>query len=170
MQNMDSKEKQELAVFREFAEVCPMTIVANAAENRKPPEPDILCEVKDGPNVAFELVRAEDVTTYTDAKGEVYVQSIQYKESQPGVHFSTVGTSIVDKVEEKLKKARAGKYLTDHPLHLLVWSDTASSREWFAWRDDLERLLANGTGQFERIWVYGRSKREIAFDSKEAAT
>ena len=59
---MTDKDRTELAVFLGFASVCPLALVSGTAENRKPPEPDILCGLAGGGSVAFELVSAEDET------------------------------------------------------------------------------------------------------------
>jgi hypothetical protein len=40
----------------EFAAIAELPVVSETVENRKPPEPDILCEVRGRGRVAFELV------------------------------------------------------------------------------------------------------------------
>jgi hypothetical protein len=163
MNQREQQQQEEFDVFLKFAAACPLPILVNAATNRPDPEPDILCGLCCGEMLAFELVQAEDVTTYTNANGKVRVASIQEKESKPGVHFSVVSPSIVDKVKKKLDK----NYETDHPIHLLAWSDTALIRELPFWQDDLRTLLTNGMGQFKRVWVFGRTEKVIVFDSNE---
>lgn len=59
---MRDKESDEMTVFREFAEARPLPFNLETVENRKPPEPDILCGLDGGGAVAFELVSAEDET------------------------------------------------------------------------------------------------------------
>lgn len=174
MNNAQRQARKDLMVFREFAMVCQLPLLGDSAQERPVPEPDILCELSNSDKLAFELGQAEDVTTYTNAKGQVYEQSVQYKESRPGNHFSVVGLSIVDRVKKKLAKS----YVTDHPIHLLVWSDAASTTELSIWQEHdemsseenkLKTLLAKGMGPFDRIWVYGRVKKAIVFDSDTIA-
>ena len=53
----DSQKRSELAIFRVFAEVCPLNVVLTSIENRDPPEPDVVCGIGNGEEqVAFELV------------------------------------------------------------------------------------------------------------------
>jgi hypothetical protein len=55
-----AQEVIELAVFRSFAEVCPLNIVPDSIEKRRPPHPDIWCVVKGCGPVAFELAEIVD--------------------------------------------------------------------------------------------------------------
>lgn len=61
---MDSKSKNELSIFKKFAEVCPYDIDFDSIEKRQPPEPDILCRLSDGKKIAFELVESVDKSLY----------------------------------------------------------------------------------------------------------
>ena len=57
----DSQRKSELAIFRAFADVCPLNVVLTSTEARNPPEPDVVCETGNGEEqVAFELVEIID--------------------------------------------------------------------------------------------------------------
>lgn len=57
----DSQRKSELAIFRAFADVCPLNVVLISIETRNPPEPDVVCEIGNGEEkVAFELVEIID--------------------------------------------------------------------------------------------------------------
>lgn len=79
----------------------------------------------------------------------------------PQFHFSTacnVRDYTVEQVAKKLRK----EYETDHPIHLLVWSNTGSIPE--LWEEDLRRNIS-GNCQFERVWVFVRSGSTIVFDS-----
>ena len=60
MNNKDRRQQEELEVFREFANVCPLSLLANTAQNRPEPEPDILCELQSGEKLAFELTQCTD--------------------------------------------------------------------------------------------------------------
>ena len=57
----DSQTRSELAIFRNFAEVCPLDIIRESISKRNPPEPDVLCKFAEGEEeVAFELVEIID--------------------------------------------------------------------------------------------------------------
>lgn len=247
---MGDNSAEEMFVFREFANACPLPLRMDSAESRKPPEPDILCELATGDNVAFELVEADDVTTNKARPGEnvavtkyakdssklkaaiqsAYAaaiaggrltnperfeyhfvrtrfqdsasvkQSIQaipeviaflenhgtsrqtikhkairsihcdpFRERGPykGPLFSAntstfnVGLSVVARIKGKLGKS----YTTQHPIHLLVWSNSSLVAEAEFWRDDALALLdTEGKGQFARVWVFGRGEPSIVLD------
>lgn len=161
----EQQQLEEINVFHEFAKACPLPLVADSAQNRPEPEPDILCGLATGEKVAFELGQAEDVTTYENGKGESYVASIQKKEADGGPSFSMVSPNIVKLVVKKLKKT----YKSNHPIHLIVWSTTASAPEVDFWKDEFIRIMrSNGMGAFRRIWVFGYAESEIVFDFDRA--
>ena len=54
------RELREKQTFSLFAEACKLTIRPDSIENRKPPEPDILCEVEGEGFIAFEMVELID--------------------------------------------------------------------------------------------------------------
>jgi hypothetical protein len=56
-----SQARSELAVFRTFAEVCPLNIIPESIAKRNPPEPDVFCALADSEEeVGFELVEIID--------------------------------------------------------------------------------------------------------------
>jgi hypothetical protein len=57
---VDPHAHRELAVFRDFPEVCPLGIERKSIEKRDPPEADILCRIADGSALAFEMVELID--------------------------------------------------------------------------------------------------------------
>jgi len=57
---LDRQSKNELRIFKKFAEVCPYSIVFDSIEKLQPPEPDILCRLSDGEEITFELVECID--------------------------------------------------------------------------------------------------------------
>jgi hypothetical protein len=247
---LEPKEQKDQAVFREFADVCPLLDQGYTAENRKPREPDILCTLRTGEKLAFELVSVDDVIDdvgnsvakidseyqrLTTAIASEYKAALADKrisdserfnfhtvrvsfqdqatfgqrqkaisrvielldERGPGMHvvnegvirsvrcepyaecsytgpmfaagstFCAVANSTVANIKTKILEKT---YKTEHPIHLLAWSDTASIAELPFWQDDLETLLRDGTGQFDRIWVYGRGEKSIVFDSDSVPT
>jgi len=57
---VDQHADQELRVFRDFAEVCPLGIERDSIQKCNPPEADILCRIADGSALAFEMVELVD--------------------------------------------------------------------------------------------------------------
>lgn len=57
MESKQEKEKseREKKIFRLFAKVCPLSILPESITKADPPNPDILCEVEGGKQIAFEL-------------------------------------------------------------------------------------------------------------------
>jgi hypothetical protein len=55
-----NQSKEELKIFRRFAKHYPYKIRMDSIKKRKPPEPDILCELINGKKIAFELVQCLD--------------------------------------------------------------------------------------------------------------
>lgn len=55
---MESKVKREKIVFTTFAKIVPYQIKIESIDNRKPPEPDILCELDDNTKMYFELTES----------------------------------------------------------------------------------------------------------------
>jgi len=56
----DRHEEREIAIFRAFTKVCDISINPNSIEKKRPPEPDIQCEVMENGPLAFELVEIID--------------------------------------------------------------------------------------------------------------
>ena len=164
MNHAEQQHREELNVFERFAHACPLPLLVDTAANRPEPEPDVLCDLTTGEKVAFELGQAEDVTAYKNAKGETYVASVQKLDSDGGSTFATVAPAVVDRVANKLTK----EYRTDHPIHLVVWSMTASVAEVDFWREEFAGLIqSKGMRPFERIWVFGYGESTIVFDSNQ---
>jgi hypothetical protein len=57
---LDTHAARELDVFTLFAECSPLRVLTGSIQKRKPPEPDIACELEGGDGVAFELVELAD--------------------------------------------------------------------------------------------------------------
>jgi hypothetical protein len=55
-----NQSQEELKIFRSFAKHYPCKIRTDSIKKRKPPEPDILCELINGNKIAFELVECLD--------------------------------------------------------------------------------------------------------------
>ncbi len=54
------QDDEELRVFRGFVDLCPLPIVKESIVKRKPPEPDILCDISSQGQRAFELLELVD--------------------------------------------------------------------------------------------------------------
>jgi hypothetical protein len=61
---------RELAIFRDFAAVCPLAIKKDSIEKRDPPEADILCRIADESALAFELVELVDQAQIAKPMGD----------------------------------------------------------------------------------------------------
>ena len=74
-----------------------------------------------------------------------------------------VSNFIAAGIGRKLEKET---YKTDHSIHLLAWSQTASHAELGCWQDELTTLLrSSGMGPFNRVWVFGLGESSVIFDS-----
>ena len=56
MTENDRHGSREQKIFSLFAEVCGLAIQLDSIEKRKPPEPDILCQIAGEGTVTFEMV------------------------------------------------------------------------------------------------------------------
>lgn len=54
------RAKREREIFEAFAKVAPFKVLPGSVESRSPPEPDILCQIKDHGQVGFELTELID--------------------------------------------------------------------------------------------------------------
>jgi hypothetical protein len=70
----EKQEQEELAVFLQFATVCPRHIDTRSIQARPSPEPDILCNV-DGALCAFELVELVDQAQRRRVRRQIEMQS-----------------------------------------------------------------------------------------------
>ena len=52
------KEDGEREIFKSFAKICPLGIDVESIESRLPNEPDLVCRLKDGSPIAFEVTVA----------------------------------------------------------------------------------------------------------------
>jgi hypothetical protein len=53
-------EKQEIEIFKKFAQSCPYPIDINSIKSKLEPEPDIYCKLSNGTSIAFELTEDTD--------------------------------------------------------------------------------------------------------------
>jgi len=51
----EEQKKEEIEIFKKFAQSCPYPIDINSIKSKLEPEPDIYCELSDRKSIAFEL-------------------------------------------------------------------------------------------------------------------
>jgi len=134
----------EREIFRRFASVAGLPVLAGSVQSRCPPEPDILCEVDSAGLVAFELVDLVD-----QGLAHATAQANANPDSPRGVWF---GDPTLERVRAKLAKT----YLTGHPMELLAHGDdTLLPRD--VWVPKFERRLRDifdhAGSPFRRLWV-----------------
>jgi hypothetical protein len=118
------QEEGERAVFEAFAAVCPLAINVASVKSRRPPEPDILCEVQGEGPVAFEL-------------GEVINEALERATSERVAarrHFRTVYAALPAEDRARIE-ARIGGVPA---LFVGFVSGTPPSR----WRRAVQPILA----------------------------
>src|SRR5271170_6472334 len=125
------KQNQERRVFLEFAKLSGLPVDPETIENRKPPEPDILCVVG-GERIAFELAAICNPELAKDIGDQIK------RGTKP--KYQVLGDPSREAFLSKLKKA----YETDAPIELVLYTG------WTAVLDDLSipalRDLANTQG------------------------
>jgi hypothetical protein len=141
----DEKAAHELAVFLEFAEYAVregLRVRPGSAASRRPPEPDILCDVNGEGPVAFELVEIIDSTLAENI-------SVAIRDGVPAR-----GSCVADFTGERLRKKLAATYKTPHPLELVMWANPFITPP-DVWHPTFEPKLRalSGKSPFRRIWV-----------------
>ena len=106
----------EMRIFRRFAAICALPLSTESAESRYPPEPDILCKVEGGGEIAFELVKIIDsgLAKRNDAQKDLHEHMENEYESLPPkekMEFSQrIGNALIDvayKPDVSLKAKRS---------------------------------------------------------------
>jgi hypothetical protein len=141
----EMKAARELDVFLGFAEFAArdgLYVRPGSAVNRRPPEPDILCEVEGEGLVAFELVEIVDSTLAENI-------SVAVRKGVPGA-----GAWVGDTTQERLRKKLDATYETAYPIELVMWANPFITPP-DVWRPTFEPSLKalRGRSQFRRIWV-----------------
>jgi hypothetical protein len=138
------KAGSERDIFMEFVAVAALPVVLGSVESRRPPEPDILCELANEGRVAFELVQLVDQDlARTLARGE-----------SSGLW---IGDPTLDMVRTKLIRK---SYETQYPMELLAFGDDLLlPRD--VWLPTFEQRLKNllDESRFRRVWVVNLSRR-----------
>ncbi len=137
-----ARELNVLLGFAEFAGRKGLHVRPGSAVNRRPPEPDILCEVEGEGLVAFELVEIIDSTLAENI-------SVAARKGVPAA-----GAWVGDTTQERLRKKLYATYGTPHPMELVMWANPFITPP-DVWRPMFEPSLKalHGRSQFRRIWV-----------------
>jgi hypothetical protein len=145
MNKEEDKAAYERDVFTQFAAVAGLPLIPGSIESRRPPEPDILCELAGSGRVAFELVDLVD-----EGLARTVAEAVRRPDGGAGVWF---GDPTLDTVRWKLTRK---EYVTQHPTELLAYGgDTLPPYD--VWRPKYEQLLEDvfdrAHSKFRRLWV-----------------
>jgi hypothetical protein len=145
MTKEEAKAAEEYAVFQAFAAAARLSVVAGSVRSRRPPEPDIVCDLSGGERVAFELVGLEDRDlTHATARAKADLNVSR------GVGFDD------PTLEEIRKKLTDKRYQTPHPMELVAHGgDTLLPHDvWLPkYEQELRRLFDRTESRFRRLWV-----------------
>src|SRR2546422_7762997 len=100
MSDDEAKAARERASFLEFATVAGLPVVTGTVESRKPPEPDILCEVQARGLVAFELVNLID-QGLARMEAQAARGQLPDQDQIPGLWY---GKPVLEVIREKCRK------------------------------------------------------------------
>ena len=145
MSDNSEKAQRELRVFNEFVDCSDLVVVPKSIENRGPPEPDILCEVRDEGHVAFELKELCDPSIAqicSDLVRENSEESKYVRSANPVGNMS--------------KKARTKQYESDFPVELLFYTDGRIICPPDTVIPTIRRAFDNNRHQFRRVWFMGQ--------------
>ena len=91
------QQRSEMAAFKKFAAVRPLSLLPDTATNQPEPEPDIRCSLENGSPLAFELVECEDVMSVgTQPIKVVAVSAIDSKDIDLRLALQTAYYDAVD--------------------------------------------------------------------------
>jgi len=68
------KEEREQYIFNSFASCCRLNIKPTSIASRRPPEPDIFCELESGCPLQFEMVEVLDIAYVKNDSGNLELQ------------------------------------------------------------------------------------------------
>lgn len=157
---MDAKAEHELTVFAEFA-LAARLVASAPPESRRPPEPDILVRLVDGPRY-FELGRLAD-----SRFAEYVLQAGREAPATTTPDPMRVGYPQRDVLRKKLSKSYE---TSDLPVELLLYYDNDAphlsgpipphSFEFEA-RHVMLPLLRGSMGMFQKVWYFERYTKRI---------
>lgn len=102
----DPQSFKELIIFSHFSKVCGLPIRPASIEKRKPPEPDILCEIEGEGSVAFEMVELIDEDFARQTYSQIKIQQLLEKA------YDSLQTDVHEFFKRKLHNAHI--YVTFH--------------------------------------------------------
>lgn len=139
-------------------------MLIDTAENRNPPEPDILCDLSTGAKLAFELVEADDVTTNKAKPGEnvavtkYVLDSIKLKAALQDAYAAAI-------TDGRLTNPQQFEY---HFVRVHFHESASVKRSLSAMSDVIAFLETHGTNRQSIIHKAIRSIRCDAFSDRGA--
>lgn len=151
-----TKARREMQIFLEFLEKSGLPVDRDSIENRKPPEPDILCRHKEQEFIAFELAELCE---------EELAEKIGKSIKAGGVIAEFMWNADPTKriICEKLEK----KYTTAHPIELLCYTVGRIITTDDAIIPTIQVVInSRGPGSFRRVWLLDLDKEvcQIIFE------
>ena len=144
MSHDNDKARYELKVFRDFAHRCGLSIVSGSIENRKPPEPDIYCEIEGEWPMAFELTEFAD---------ESYAKESAHVRKHPEDSGKTFvrGGEAMPILAKKLAKEN---YESSCPIDLICYTDGYNGLPPNVLIPQMRTCIKEhpGTGPFRGVW------------------
>ena len=170
MSDDTQKERTELAVFQDFVKRSGRNAIK--IENRKSPEPDILCKFRDEGFIAIELKELCEPhiakVTSDFQRGKIDPKEAVYLRLGPGEDKDGKKTGGICKIlEDTLEK----KYRSDHPIELLFY--TRSRHGVLPSKDQIvpciRYVYSNRRHGFRRVWFMGELDEtcECVFSTSE---
>jgi len=149
------KEDFERRKFLRAAANAGIDVVPDSVENRRPPEPDILCTLKSGETVAFELVELVD-----SDEPRAVARTLKNPESPEAFSFDpTMATR-----RSLRRKLKENTYRSEHPMELLAFGgDTLGPRNvWVPTHHNkvIQDWLDESPSPFRRLRVVNLGPRE----------
>lgn len=160
MNHQEAQEREELDAFRYFAEHFRPDIMLKSIEKREPPEPDILCCVRDEGYVAFEVVSF----TNPEIRREV-AHLLKHPEGSGKNYMRLAGPVDVDLQGKPnvLQRKLAKTYKTEYPIELLCYAMEQLIQPPDVVVPTMKVWFENdpNTGPFRHIWyMCGDSEEE----------
>jgi hypothetical protein len=149
------KAESERRQFLRAAAIAGIEVVPDSVENRRPPEPDILCTLKSHETVAFELVELVD-----SDEPRAVARTLKNPESPEAFSFDPrMATRRI--LRRKLKE---NTYRSEHPMELLAFAgDTMGPRNVRVpthQNNLIQDLLDESPSPFRRVRVVNLGPRE----------
>ena len=142
MSDNTEKAKKELEIFQTFVSRTGLASDLGSIENREPPEPDVLFRAASGKHVAFELKEVCDPSIAklgSDLKSGKLDDSISFLRSGNPIHGLA-------------RKTRDKKYVSDHPIELLFYTDGRVISPVCTVAPVIQRVFDSGRHPFRCVW------------------